>query len=515
MKQRMIRIAGILLALVAIAAQFMTASDPAAAQTNLLTNGSLETPYYGQGAANRTVPSGWNIWVGEGAPIAFPHSDSTQVRDGSVSWNLNQGYAPFTAAGYQQVSGFTAGEVVKATAYAWVFTCNDTGTSCIISEAPYRKSDTSAGASVKVGIDPTGGTNPNSGKVVWSGAAAPYDQWAELTASATMEGGTATVFLYMTQTGGLALNNVYWDAASLVRTGDTGTVAPSSATATPAYVPFVTAQGVRADGSIVHTVQAGDTLSSIAVAYAEYGVTNQTIAELNGINANARFLQIGQELVILSPGSVDPQTGQLLPQTAAITPAAQPTAAPTEEAAPTQEAPGTEVADAGTEPEASPEAGDDTAGEPAPIGEPVEVTGSDISYEIKEVNYFPFERGVMLTIQGMNTIYVLIQGEDVASGTYKTYMDTWNETMPETDETILPPPNFSQPERGFGQAWRTYEGLRDDLGWGTGGTTSYTGLVVHEGDAFIVNGPDNRVYALDGVSAWTMYDFFATTAVTE
>ena len=124
--------------------------------TNLLVNGGMEQPYYGQGAANRTVPNGWTLWVGEGAPVAFPHTDPLQVRDGSASWNINQGFAKFTAAGYQRVGGLTDGEVVKLTGYGWVYTCNDTTTSCIIAEAPYRRSDSTAGAQLKVGIDPTG-----------------------------------------------------------------------------------------------------------------------------------------------------------------------------------------------------------------------------------------------------------------------------------------------------------------------------------------------------------------------
>ena len=42
---------------------------------NLLTNGSLERPYYGQGASTRTVPQGWNLWVGAGAPAVFGSED--------------------------------------------------------------------------------------------------------------------------------------------------------------------------------------------------------------------------------------------------------------------------------------------------------------------------------------------------------------------------------------------------------------------------------------------------------
>lgn len=287
-----------------------------AAQTNLLVNGGLERPYYGQGAPTRTAPNGWSLWVGGGAPEAFPHTDRIQVLDGEVSWNVKQGYTAFTAAGYQRVSGLQPGTRLRASASAWVYTCNDTSTSCIIPDPPYRRSDPAAGASVKVGIDPTGGTDPLSPNVVWSGSAAPYDQWAQLSVVAEARGDAVTVFLYMTQAQGLALNNVYWDGAQLVRTDEAPTSGTGGEGAPPPVVqevPFVVPQGVRPDGSIVHIIQQGDTLFSIAYAYAQYGVTRESIAALNeGITPRTALLVPGRQLMILPPGSVDPVTGRLL-----------------------------------------------------------------------------------------------------------------------------------------------------------------------------------------------------------
>jgi LysM repeat protein len=142
------------------------------------------------------------------------------------------------------------------------------------------------------------------------------------------------VFLYMTQTTGLALNNVYWDKASLVRSTATPGTEP-----TEAGVPFVVAQAVRPDGSIVHVVQAGDTLSSIAYAYASYGVTVESIAAENGLKPNARFLQVGQKLVILPTGSVDPATGRLVVGGAAAAPTNTATARVTPGPASSQKSP--------------------------------------------------------------------------------------------------------------------------------------------------------------------------------
>lgn len=322
LKRRQLGILGLTLALV-LGALGVWPGGSAGAQTNLLVNGGMENPYQGQGAPTQTAPNGWNLWVGAGTPEAFPHTDPIQVIDGAASWNIKQGGGVFTAAGYQRVGGIAPGTRLRFSASAWLYTCNDREYSCIIPEWPHRRSDPSAGASVRVGIDPTGGTDPNSPSIVWSGSVAPYDQWATPSVVADAQGDAVTVFVYATQAQGLLLNNVYWDGAQLINTnepvtpggtgGTPGTPGQDAAPPPPPVqeAPFVVAQGVRPDGSIVHIIQEGDTLYSIAYAYAEHGVTRESIAELNeGIQPNTPLLVPGQELIIMAPGSVDPLTGR-------------------------------------------------------------------------------------------------------------------------------------------------------------------------------------------------------------
>ncbi len=75
----------------------------------------------------------------------------------------------------------------------------------------------------------------------------------------------------------------------------TPTAVPSLATATPPLRPTpATATPTITPTPIVHVIQAGDTLGSIA---ATYGVSVQALRDANGIE-NPLLLQIGQELVI-------------------------------------------------------------------------------------------------------------------------------------------------------------------------------------------------------------------------
>lgn len=474
------------------------ASVMAQDNTNLLTNGSLERPYYGQGASTRTVPQGWNLWVGAGAPEAFPHTDRLQVLDGEVAWNVKQGYTAFTAAGYQRVGGLQAGETVTLTGFGWVYTCNDTTTSCIISDPPYRRSDPSAGAVIKVGIDPTGGTDPNAATVQWSASASPYDQWAQMNVSAAVTADAVTVFLYMSQAKGLALNNVYWDKISLVRS------APA-ATPTAQYAPFVVPQSVRPDGSIVHVVQAGDTLSAIVYAYREYNVTAESIAALNtGLKPNTRVLQIGQEIVILPPGSVDPATGKLLPQGASSAPSTSvgtPVGTPATPTAPTPISSPTPVPGQGE--------GVAVAQNSTPVPAEGQQEIPPVTYVAVRASYYPFEHGAMFWLEDVDQVYVLTNGTTPLDGTFKAFRNTWREGMPETDPNIQPPSGLTQPDKSFGQAWRTYPGVRDSLGWGTGTAHDYTALVVRQGANITISGPDNRVYELSEDGTWRAIDYYA------
>lgn len=182
---------------------------------NYLQDPSFEGDYTGRGSPDFNIPAAWLATYYEAPrdyewqnlrPVAFPHITPPEVRNGARALNLSKDYATFTAVVYQQAS-VPANISVTAGAWAWIHTCDPAPAIC--------SSDPASNARVRVGIDPTGGTNPFAGSVVWSGFIAPHDSWGYVGVSSVAQGGTVTVFLYGTQDTPRGLNRLYWDDAVL------------------------------------------------------------------------------------------------------------------------------------------------------------------------------------------------------------------------------------------------------------------------------------------------------------
>jgi hypothetical protein len=115
----------------------------------------------------------------------------------------------------------------------------------------------------------------------------------------------------------------------------------------------------------------------------------------------------------------------------------------------------------------------------------------------------------MFWVEDTDRVYVLTQGATPAEGVLAKYQNTWRQGMPETDPSIVAPEGMIQPSGIFGQAWRTYPGVRDALGWATGDIVTYTALIVRQDDNVIMNGPDDRVYELAAPDKWSVIDYAA------
>ena len=67
--------------------------------------------------------------------------------------------------------------------------------------------------SVRLGIDPTGGTNPYASSVVWSPFATFYDEWRVLSVDAVAQSSAVTVFVWSSAQYPVVHNDVAMDEA--------------------------------------------------------------------------------------------------------------------------------------------------------------------------------------------------------------------------------------------------------------------------------------------------------------
>lgn len=175
-------------------------------------------------------------------------------------------------------------------------------------------SDFPTAVNMRIGIDPTGGTNPYGPAIVWSDYKQPYDSYQQFVVEAQAQGNQVTVFTISSPDEARKHNDIYWDNAQLVVIGqappppppaddgsgndggsgnDDGGSASSgdTAAAPPAIGPTATPD---AEGVIYAEVQEGDSFWSIA---ARHGLSLDEIYELNGAS-EGDFVQVGQMLVV-------------------------------------------------------------------------------------------------------------------------------------------------------------------------------------------------------------------------
>ncbi|MCU0490534.1 MAG: hypothetical protein MUD01_02905 [Chloroflexaceae bacterium] len=92
-----------------------------------------------------------------------------------------------------------------------------------------------------------------------------------------------------------------------------------------------------------------------------------------------------------------------------------------------------------------------------------------------------FERGVMVWVEVPTASGALDRRIFVIRGVplplkYDVFDDPWTEGQPESGN-LTPPPGLLEPKRGFGQVWRSFPEVRDDLGWATEGEVGHMATV--------------------------------------
>ncbi|MCZ7547266.1 MAG: LysM peptidoglycan-binding domain-containing protein [Anaerolineae bacterium] len=291
------------------------AAFPVAAQDgNLLVNGSMEGGYSPQdGIPQIQMPNGWRAWWTEGGgadwanlrPEWSTSSASSgygeRVVAGDRAMRYFKGWGTFTAGAYQTVGGITPGTNLEFSAYGQSWSCLEWAACNEPRDAqglPPRVWSTNNPGNVhmKIGIDPTGGTDPFSPNVVWSGVADALDNYLQFRVSATAQADRVTVFLYASQDTPAENQDAYWDEAVL-RVGGAGGAASGGEGGAPAVsfgVAVIPTYPPQEDGRIIHTVRAGETLGGIAVAYGLESA--QAVRDLNNLTGD--IIYRGQELLV-------------------------------------------------------------------------------------------------------------------------------------------------------------------------------------------------------------------------
>lgn len=230
----------------------------AAQGANLLGNPGFEQPFPASlpGKDNCFIAHGWTGWYVNGtreeteqgylrAPeykAATRHdAPFNRVRNGYTAQQWFGSFSTFRAGVYQVVSNVSPGARYRFELWAMTWSCHF-GSEDDAKNCEGARSGNPSPMRVRIGIDPTGGTDPFSGAIVWSPEQNAVDNWHAFQVEAVAQGGAITVFAYSYPEFRNRNNNVYLDDASLVMVSAPPTLRPQptntpKATATPTNTP--------------------------------------------------------------------------------------------------------------------------------------------------------------------------------------------------------------------------------------------------------------------------------------
>jgi hypothetical protein len=213
-------IAAIAAVLVAVSPRYTQAAPPA--QQNLIRNPGFEGGFqqFAHFATAQMAPDWLPWWQPQSGDDpdwknrmpeykAARSSDKPKkgrVHSGSTAQQLFTFYGTHLGGIYQVVKGVTPGAKYRFTlwGHAWAGKSNDPA-----------KSEGGGPMHMRIGIDPTGGTNAVAGTVVWSGEQNPLDIWVQFAVEAVAKNNKVTVFTWSAPEYPTHHNDVYWDDAAL------------------------------------------------------------------------------------------------------------------------------------------------------------------------------------------------------------------------------------------------------------------------------------------------------------
>lgn len=308
---------------------------PARAQTgpNLLENPGFENGHYSQdGIPQITVPNGWRMYWSNDELIfggewvttrpetvvwnikGSPPGEEFYWKDGAYTMKVFNTWAPMWAALAQDVEGLQVGTKYRLSVpiYIDVFADYEGGQKI----KPERKDM----AKIRLGAGPVGATWRDEAAISysgwWTGDSIPefYQAYPLFVYDFTATQPNMTVYIEMASAYPFPNNGFFFDTPSLVSLGAAPAAAAPAANPAAgqpaASQPAAPAQAQpaativpptpRPDGSIVHTVVAGDTLWVIAIQYAEVlGLAPlDALAAIRELNNDPTFINPGDEILI-------------------------------------------------------------------------------------------------------------------------------------------------------------------------------------------------------------------------
>lgn len=184
---------------------------------NLLTNASFEGSFNFQGGQELLIAPGWVGWWFQGDSVNFrpefkPATEGGRVRSGSTAQQYFKSFGQYRAGVYQIVENSTisSGTRLQFSAYGQAWSCLQ-GENC-----GAGVSINPANMFMRVGIDPTGGTDANARSVRWSNYFNPIDRYEIACVEAYAEGNRITVFTWSSPDQPRLNQDTYWDDAALV-----------------------------------------------------------------------------------------------------------------------------------------------------------------------------------------------------------------------------------------------------------------------------------------------------------
>lgn len=314
-------------------------AQPAAQGANLLVNpgfepfttpdGKYDYPLYVTQEGGGHVAEGWSpwwLWSPDADPmksyivpefdIAPIYRDPWRVRSGNASQQIFRPSTLWLSGVYQRVQVPTNARLsFTIYGHTWAGFCKPTeggGPEC----GDNHDSNYGLGANptrMRVGIDPTGGTDWRSSNIVWSQDYNIHDYWAQLAVDAQAQGQFVTVFTYTTFEFPAVINNVYWDDAALVvTTGGAAAPAPVQPVQ-PAQPPSSgdsSSQLLEAKWTI--NVRSGAGTTNPVIAQIRPGTKYQVTGQSDQWYQIAYGSQIGYvyaPLVFISPANLTPGSG--------------------------------------------------------------------------------------------------------------------------------------------------------------------------------------------------------------